>query len=101
MKKQLHQRVDTDYVKHILGKHLSQGFPVEECKRGKVTGTNRGVCQKITNNINMLTNSNWHFPGSKKPYSHTNPLVLRNISPLVPGTTVRYNQFYPPSNPFP
>jgi len=62
MKKQLHQRVDTDYVKHILGKHLSQGFPVEECKRGKVTDTNRGVCQKITNNINMLTNSNWHFP---------------------------------------
>ena len=33
MKKQLHQRVDTDYVKHILGKHLSQGFPVEECIR--------------------------------------------------------------------
>ena len=33
MKKQMHQRVDTDYVKHILGKHLSQGFPVEECLR--------------------------------------------------------------------
>ena len=35
MKKQLHQRVDTDYVKHLLVEHLFWGFPVNF----KVPGT--------------------------------------------------------------
>jgi len=41
MKKQLHQRCEADYVRFILGKYVSQRFPVDKCIRCLNIGRSR------------------------------------------------------------